>query len=338
MIWKNIEIFNVGELYENEDGSTSWIRVPKSVYDKMDNGVRTAKFSTGVELRFVLHSEKAIIKMSTLDGNGRFHVYRGGIQGGWEDHEVNKLVGSEIGEFEIKQTDNIPRVQLMNDKCNTGWDANVIRVIFDQGTYKLYDIIGDVEPPKKEQCPAKTLLCYGSSITHASNSIDMSHSWASWIGYQLGMDVRNLGMAGSCCIEPEMVEYIAHEGELGNWSGAILELGVNILGMDKDEFSKRIDNIIKQVCGRNTDKPIYIVSPFYLCDEEFEPSCNAVLWREIIESAVKKANYKNVTYINGHGILGDITGISADFIHPSIYGVVRIADGLLKVIKSDLNK
>lgn len=39
--------------------------------------------------------------MCTSSGQGRFHVYRGGIQGGWQDHEAHKLVGENVEEFEI---------------------------------------------------------------------------------------------------------------------------------------------------------------------------------------------------------------------------------------------
>lgn len=74
---------------------------------------------------------------------------------------------------------------------------------------------GDIAPPVKAQTPSKTLLCYGSSITHSSNSIDASHTWASLIAHSLNMDLRNLGMAGSCAIEPEVINYIASEGERG---------------------------------------------------------------------------------------------------------------------------
>ena len=37
MVYKNIEIHNVGEIVENENGSISWIRVPCSVYDKIES-------------------------------------------------------------------------------------------------------------------------------------------------------------------------------------------------------------------------------------------------------------------------------------------------------------
>ena len=48
----------------------------------------------------------------------------------------------------------------------------------------------------------------------------------------------------------------------------------------------------------------------------------------MIEKAVDKFNYRNVTYINGLDLLGDMSLISADEVHPNIYGVSQIAKKL----------
>lgn len=236
MIYKNIEIHNIGELIENDNGSVSWLRVPSSVYDKIksEQGKKMSKGSTGVEIRFIINGGSAALRMRTVIGEGTFHIYRGSIQGGWEDHEVNKTVSDEFSEFVIKKSENIPMLERMSKDFEYPFSPEVIRVIFDRGSYELLDIIGDIEPPKKEQLPDRTLLAYGSSITHGSNSIDTSHSWVSVLAHNLKMDCRNLGMAGSCLMEPEMVEYIAAEGEKGAWDVAILELGINALGWERE--------------------------------------------------------------------------------------------------------
>ncbi len=339
MIYKNAELFNVGEIIENNDGSVTWLRIPQKVYDKLETGEqgqRMARGATGVELRFVLKGESAVIKMSCASVDGRFHVYRGGVQGGWYDHENHKVVLGEPEQFEITKVEEPDKVKIMHEKLKLDWDSNVVRIIFDKGIFNIYDIVGDIEPPRPEQCPKQTMLCYGSSITHGSNALDMSHAWASVLGYNLNVDVRNLGMAGSCWMESEFVNYIASEGEKGLWDLATLELGVNVLGWETEKFRERIKNTIKEIAGRNTDKPIFVISPFYLCAEDFDKNCKAKLWREIIENTVKEFDFSNVTYINGLDALGDMSGMSADLIHPNIYGVQRIADYLTEKIKSVL--
>lgn len=335
MLYKNAELHNVEEIVNNDDGSISWMRVPSSVYNviEIEQGKRMAVCSTGVELRFVLKSDNVIIKMCTKEADGKFHVFRGGIQGGWDDHELHKQVSTEVEEFIIEKSKNIDRLKKMTKHCGYDWDCEVIRIIFDRGYFKIYDIIGDIETPKKEQCPKKTLLSYGSSITHGSNAIDASHTWVSILAHNLNMDIRNLGMAGSCAMEPEMVEYIASEGEKGHWDIATLELGINVLDWTEEKIFGRVENAIMQIAGRNKEKPVFVISPFYYCGDDFDNNGYADKWRRIIEQIVKRLGYSNVTYINGLDIIDDMSFMSADEVHPNIYGVQQIADKLTQHIK-----
>ena len=340
MHYKNAELYNIAEIVNNEDGSISWKRVPSAVYSSLESeqGKRMAVCATGVELRFVLKGDKAVIRMATKEGDGIFHVYRGGIQGGWDDHEVHKQVKTEVEDFVIEKSKNIDRLKVMTEKSGYDWDPEVIRILFDRGYFKIFDIIGDVEPPKAEQCPKKTLLSYGSSITHGSNAIDASHTWVSLLAHNLNMDARNLGMAGSCAMEPAMVDYIASEGEKGYWDLATLELGINVLGWEEDKIFGRVENTIRQVAGRNPDKPVIVISPFYHCGDDFDAAGHGNKWRRCIEQVVKDLNYSNVTYINGLDMIGDMSFMSADEVHPNIYGVQQIAERLTVCAKKVINK
>lgn len=334
MIYKNIEIHNIGELLENDNGSVSWIRVPSSVYDKMesDKGKRMCSGSTGVELRFVMESDSVTLRMRTKTGKGSFHVYRGSIQGGWEDHGAEKSVTEETADFVIKKSENLSLLAKVTKDFNQPFSPEVIRVIFDRGIYELIDVIGNIRPPQKAELPQKTLIAYGSSITHGSNAYDMSHSWVSVLAHNLKMDCRNLGMAGSCFMEPEIVEYIAREGERGKWDIATLELGINVLEWEKEKIYERVENTLKQIAGRNQDKPIYVISPFY-SDDDYTNNGNADKWRILIEDVVNHLEYNNITYINGLDLLGDMSLISADQVHPNIYGVAQIAQRITDRIR-----
>ena len=46
--------------------------------------------------------------------------------------------------------------------------------------------------------------------------------------------------------------------------------------------------------------------------------------------------YENVTYINGLEVLNGMQYISADEVHPNIYGVQRIADVLTRKMREVL--
>lgn len=339
MIYKNVEFHNVGDLIHNEDGSVSWMRIPSSVHENTE--LQDVVYnSTGVEMRFVLKGDSATIRMSkyTDDNNScnTFHVFRGGIQGSWQDHEVHKIVLGEAEDFVISKPKNPERLKQIDKMLGHEWDSEVVRVIFDRGRYKIFDIIGDVEPPKPSQTPSKTLLCYGSSITHGSNSLNRSNSWASVLAHNLNMDVINLGMAGSCRMEPAMADYIATLGAQGKWHVCTLELGINVLSWDDDLINERVRNIIHTVAGKNIEKPIFVISPFYHCGDDFSPEQNAKRWRRHIKRIVKELNYPNVTYINGFDILDNVSYMSADEVHPNVYGCQRIADKLTEILKLNL--
>ena len=128
-------------------------------------------------------------------------------------------------------------------------------------------------------------------------------------------------------MEPELIDYIAREGEQNCWDIALLELGINVLGWDKEKFIARVENVIKQIAGRNPDKTIYVISPFY-CNDDYLNTGKANEWRNIIEDIVHRLMFDNVIYINGLDLLGDMSLISADEVHPNIYGVAQIAQRL----------
>lgn len=338
MIFKNAELFNVEELIEREDGGFTWLRIPKKAYDSLDNdfGRRVSADSTGVEIRFKQNCDKVVLRMATTGGQGRFHIFRGNVQGGWQDHEVDKIITEEPHDFVIERPENPNRLKDICEKSGGEWSSEVTRVIFDIGGIVLYDIIGDVEPPKKEDCPRKTLMCHGSSITHGSNSIDMSHSWPSLLGHSIGYDVLNKGMSGSCHMEREYVDYIAQAGKDGVWDALTLELGINVIFWEDEKIYERATYAVSHIAAENPDKPIFVISPFYHCGDdypEFDETSGAKRWRKALREITDKLNLPNVTYIDGLDILNGAEFMSADFVHPNIYGVAQIADRLTKIVK-----
>lgn len=342
MIYKNAEFHNVAELIYNDDGSVSWMRMPQYVKDNLDSEGLMVYNSTGVEIRFILKGEKAVVKMSAGDSdikNGVFHVYRGAIQGGWQDHEIHTIVKNKPEEFVIECSKNIGNLKFMTDKAGYTWSPEVIRIIFDRGYYKIYDIEGDIEPPRKEDKPPKTILSYGSSITHGSNSLSYSHSWVSMLAHNLKMDARNLGMAGTCRLEASVADYIASEGESGNWDIATLELGINVLGWKEDLITEKSEYFIKEIVTRNPQKQIFVISPFCYYGDDISNSENGKNWRRILKEIVQKLDSPFVTYINGMDVIGDSSlYISADEVHPNIYGCLKIAEVLTDKIRAVIEK
>ena len=69
MIYRNVELHNVAEIVEYEDGSFSWLRVPQAAQDTMENGEQSIKQNicgTGVEIRFAMKSDTVTVRMTRL--------------------------------------------------------------------------------------------------------------------------------------------------------------------------------------------------------------------------------------------------------------------------------
>ncbi len=337
MVYKNVEIHNAAELIDLGDGVT-WKRFPEVVCQslELDKSNSMVSDATGVEIRFIIKGDEARIRMASLDTDGMlctFHVYYGSIQGAWSDHEINKCIGSEPTEFVFKRPPKLDSLKKISEECGYTYDPEVIRVIFDRGHIKIMDVIGDVIPPSKEQLPKSTVINYGSSITHGSNSIDMSHSWTYIVAHRLGFDCRNLGMAGSCAMEPAVVDYISSEGQKGNWDIATLELGINVLKWEEDSIRERVYYTVHEIAVKNPSKPIIVISPFY-SNDDFVGKGNADRWRKIIPEIIQECNFKNVHYKSGLDFIDSMEYISADLVHPNIYGVQRISDRLTDYIEA----
>lgn len=339
MKFKNIEVHNVAELVDGHNGGASWLRFPKSVAEKFEGGkdaYNVARYGTGVELRFVINSgENATIRMRKFeddDVNNAFQVFRGSIQGGWNDSVVDNCVGKEPKDFVIKRSVNLDALRKM--RPNDGFSPEVVRFIFDRGRYELLDVIGDVRPPEKSEVPEKKILFYGSSITHGSNALDMSHSFASIIGSRLNYDVYNLGMAGHCRIEHETIDYVSSL----EWNIAVIELGINVLDWEMEKVAERVDYVLENIAKKHSDKPIFMISPFY-CDNDFlKGGVRSKPWRSTMEQRIRKANLPNVTYINGLDILDGPKYLCSDVLHPNIEGVQKIADDLFAIISREIKK
>lgn len=343
MIYKNIEIFNIEELVELPDGSVTWRRVPKWTEDTLEKGDQSLRYSrgfTGVELRFVLKGDSATIRLAKVKDDGvdnSFCVYRGAFQGYYSDYAKSKVLNTmEPVDVVITRHQNPERQDKMIALTDPWWDMNVFRICFDRGLYRIIDIIGDVEPPKRSQCPAKRLMAYGSSITVGMDAMTSSTAWATILARKLKWDLLNKGFAGSCMLEYDMAEYLAQLGERGEYDAGILELGINAMTYPEEKVYDRVENMLRQVVGRNPDKQFFVVSPFLAPNDWAGDGENGRKWRRIIPEVVEKLNYVNLTHINGRDILNDVSFFAADGLHPSVYGHMEIANNMYERVKKVL--
>lgn len=155
--------------------------------------------------------------------------------------------------------------------------------------------------------------------------------WLAQVGYNLGMDTRNLGIAGHCRMEKEMIDYISDEGKKGNWDMAIISMGVNVMYWEREKIIPRIKYAIEKIAKDNPYKPIFAVSPIY-CWDDYKDGKQSAIWRNEIKKAVDNCGQNNVTYIKGLDLVGNMSFISADEVHPGVYGIQEIAKNMTGLI------
>ena len=334
MIFQNIDFHNVSELTENGDGGYTMHRFPVSVEEELsDQGKIANKVSTGVELRFRMISDSVKIKLKYSGKATNVNVYRGGVIGSWDEVEV-PIIGGEVYELTVAKK-NTEALEKINNAAHFGFSHEIVRVVFNSASLDFYGIDGEVLPPEKEQLPEKTYLAYGSSITHGSNAVAIPSSFAFRVAEQLRTDYLNLGLAGACRMEKGVIDTIAAMGAEGKWDFATVCLGINVLGMEEAEFRSRVRYTVETITAKNPEKHVFFISPIFCHNDMID--VKAARWREVVGEETMRITSPFVHYINGLELLGDPSGLSGDYVHPSPMGIDQITSKLVEKISTFIN-
>ncbi|MCM8803970.1 MAG: hypothetical protein NC833_01790 [Candidatus Omnitrophica bacterium] len=330
MLYKNIEFWNVEEIFEKDDG-LGLSRIPEDVRNKLNENAKIcALMPAGCELRFNLKSEKCKIVIKANKGKilnrGICELYFGDFFNSWY------FINEEPTEIEIKYPENIKKLErLHKDSKNLKFVPNLIRVILPHLTdLRILEIKGDFEPPYENQKPKLKLLAYGSSITHGAFSIRPTGSYAFKTAQILGFDLINLGFGGGAHLEKEIVDYIVKRDD---WDFGIFELGINmVFWCEIEEFKKKVDYFVETISYEKKDKFLFFIDiyPFFM---DFEKEKKQIEFRKILEKKVREIGKRNVFHISGFDILKNLKGLSYDLIHPSPFGMEEISYNLSSIIK-----
>lgn len=324
MRYDNIFLHNVEELIPCE-GGFAMSRLPahlRAILEQRNAG-QVALHSSGVELRFRIRSGEARIILHLQDTTEGLpaQILYGSFQGGWTMSA--KAIGREPTELRIALPEQRELLRQIAKKQRMPFNPDVIRVLLPYGVCILDDVHGDLEPPQPEDLPSRTLLSYGSSITHGSLSLGSLQCYASRIARVLGYDGINLGLAGNCHLEPEIAEYIVARKD---WNAATMEMGINMLGFDESQFEKRVFDFV-DILARDS-RPIFVTDIFgFNGDQKL-----ASRFRAIVAEACKG----KLDHISALSLLNDPSMISADLVHPALEGHEQIAARWLERIRGSV--
>ncbi len=323
MIFQNIEFHNVEELLPFEDG---WKlhRAPSDVRAHCSENLQnTSLYGTGVELRFILKGEYADIRLRTIpiaEGQMAF-VYYGSIQGGWQQSSF--VITERETVIRIPRPGNMEQLKQITAAAHLPFSPEVVRLVLPYGNNVFLGVEGDVMPPTPDMLPKKTLLSYGSSITHGSLALVAPYAYPFRIAQKLGMDTLNKGFAGTCRCEKAMAEWFVRRKD---WHAMTLEMGINMLGMEEAEFERRIDEFTAIMAADG--RPVFATSIFStMCDSPKHDTFRRI---------VRKYAELRLHFVDGLELLERPEYISQDMVHPSLEGIAQITDRWTEIIRRGL--
>ncbi len=320
MIYKNVELFNVEEVRKSEDGLKIY-RFPKNVISEM-KAKDSALTSTGCEIRFVGEAYITIgVANAFVNGYGRVEVYRGDIL-------YTSYVIPSGQKIMIKLLYNT-----IADNCAAGI-SKVWRIVFGNDFAGIvYDIepFGEIRPPANMEMPQKTILAYGSSITHGACAVVHSNSHIFKLAQKLGVDIEDKGVGGGCFCEKEVCDYLTQK----KCDLLYLELGTNMMDtMDVSEYYKKAAYMFSSI---DTSIPTVFISPYTYFASVSPNEEKRKLVTEYQKASLQLFNdfrRENMYFINGLDIVDDINMLTCDMIHPSIYGHHIMSQRLYEQLKN----
>lgn len=334
MIFQNIELYNVSELGPaGEQGERAMLRVPAAVAEQLNPAAQRMNLcNSGVELRFNMLEDEVHIWMSANEP-GRYvrqYLYFGDTGASWED--CVKTVGPTPTEIVIHRPD-FARLERRAAAAGSLWDPHLVRLVLLNAPTSLLKVQGKVCPPRPEQAPQRRILFYGSSITHGSLALSQVDTYPFRTAEALGMDLINLGFAGSAWLEPAMARYIAQRRDA---EVIVLELGINLLKeLPAAQFGDRVRDFVGQIAAQRPETPIFCIDLFY-CESDLLGDGKAAAFRAALRQALSQVEAANLHHLDGCTLLTGPDGLSADLTHPNARGSRQIAEHLIDRIRRDL--
>lgn len=326
------ETHNIVELVRHpKTGDTVISRLPEKLRVCLnDNAQERALNSSGCEIRFRLNSPKATIRIRACE------VLSSHFGGG-----LAQILFGDFSQIYLPVTANVPVEYELNapdyealeraSDAHTCFHPRLVRLLLPtHASICQIEIEGDIAAPAAGDIPSKRILNYGSSITHGSGALTSRETWAGRCAHILGYDLINLGFGGGCHCEPEITDYLCQRND---FDIAVLETGINMLGLDPDLSNERIETLIRRFSDSHKDKQVFCLGVFP-CREDSTSNYQgrAQQIREFVKNVVNDIASPNLHFIEGRNLMTHSTGMTCDLTHPSPAGMVEIGTNLANEI------
>ena len=334
MIHENVEFHNVAELRAAPHlAGLRLQRVPENVRKLLNDGAQMRMLQPDTaEIRFLADGPCRITLSS--EGNTGVTVFHGLF-----DSRQRFTIGPGPQAIEIAVPERLRELDAAYWR-NMSFSPRVVRVIFGgpaRDPVLFHRIEGaNVRPPEAADLPGVRYLAYGTSITHGFDAEGPHLSYVSQTARRLGADLINLGVGGAAHCEPELADYIA---ERDDWDISTLALSVNMQGFGLEDFRDRISYMVNRVAEADPRRPVACVTLYpYFRDFGIELPGEPVggspeQYRQALRDVTAACPHRNVHLIEGPDILQDISGLTADLIHPGDNGMIEMGLNLAQKLK-----
>ncbi len=331
MRYGKVELHNVCDLIEG-DGLPGFgvLRFPRAILGEINKGAQNmARHGAGCEIRGLLpEGGTAKVVLRVVDSNTTppvVTVYHGCFCG------PVVHVGKEPTEIVIKHPATLSALSQISGGNKLSFDPRLIRVRLPNiHTVRIEVIEGDWTYPPREALPVKTMLSYGSSITHGACAIAPEGTYAAQCARRLECDLINLGVGGSAQMDRAVAEHIAARTD---WDFASFEMGINIRQWPREKFREVVEQFVGIVAAAHPDKYIFCIDLF-TNDADFDANTTkGVGFREVVKEVAAKIGTGKVIHLDGRQILTDPTGLRTDLVHPSDEGMQEMGANLAALMK-----
>lgn len=321
-------LHNVAATESAADGTLRLWRVPAALLPQLSpKGIERACATAGIELRLRLRSPSLRVTLQPMpDSNAAFAspaaclvgVFHGDFQQGW--------YAIQAGGTEVAIAPAAAPALLAQHRRR--FDPALVRVVLPTfPEVRLVALVGDWAPPAPGDTPARSYLAYGSSITHGAYTPLATETYPAIVGRIFGADVINLGFGGGAKLEPEMAGWIVSRDD---WHAASLELGINLLGeLDPDAFRLRVRCFLAAFAGDRLRRPVACLDLLPHHDElAGGAAAKTRAFRRVVAEETAALDDPRIRHVAYATALGDITGLSADLLHPAVHGFAALGAGL----------
>ncbi len=342
LIHQDVGLHNVTQLEPAEGGGLYLRRFPATVRSKfIPLGRMVAAESSGVELRFVTDSPNFCLSVGSRPSvlapfekhQQDIFIFRGAFL-----HSYHRLDPGKINHINVVNIGNLDKFEEIaeSQRLACGFSWKVWRIFFGRypAIYLGLDTYGAPRrPPQPAEVPARRWLAYGSSITQGGAATLHHGAYIYHAARVAGVDVFNQGLSGSCHCEAHVADYFAARTD---WDIITLEIGVNLRpSTSPTEYCRRVSYMLEKLRQTHPAAPIVLLTIFpnaatagYTAGTHAANTQSEGRFNDILRELAGCSTPANVHLIEGHELLDNFGDLSADLIHPSDYGHMRMGTNL----------